>query len=192
MSETQTSIRRVAVGENADGEPAVAGDTAVPAIETPLMPGAKFYSLWGADRMPPLPNDGAEPAFHGWFPPDGGFRFELIELPPRNADAPPPVDMKQALKDTEARLPGLIRTMDPRRPGMHRTDTIDLIHVAGGACVLVLDGGAEVALRTGDSVVLNGQRHAWRNPHAAPCRLLTVSLGVKRLDAKRLGEKRLG
>lgn len=180
MSEAQTSIRRVTVGESAAGEPVVESDTDVPPIQTPLMPGAKFYSLWGADRMPTLPNDGAEPAFHSWFPPDGGFRFELIELPPRNEDAQPPVDMKQALKETEARLPGLIQTMDPRRPGMHRTDTIDLIYVTVGACVLVLDGSAEVAMQTGDSVVLNGQRHAWRNPHDAPCRLLTVSLGVKR------------
>lgn len=44
----------------------------------------------------------------------------------------------------------------------------------------MLDGAEPVAVGAGDSVVLNGQRHAWRNPHTAPCRLLTVSLGVKR------------
>ena len=88
--------------------------------------------------------------------------------------------MKQALKETEARLPGLIQTMDPKEPGMHRTDTIDLIYVTGGACLLMLDGAEPVAVGAGDSVVLNGQFHAWRNPQTAPCRLLTVSLGVKR------------
>lgn len=180
MSQTPPHMRRVSVGEGAGGEPIVAADAELAPIETPLMPCAKFYSLWGSDTLPPLPNDGAEPAFHTWFPPAGGFRFELIELPPQNEEAPPPADMKQALKETEARLPGLIRTMDPRRPGMHRTDTIDLIYVTEGSCVLVLDGGAEVSMSTGDSVVLNGPRHAWRNPHEAPCRLLTVSLGVKR------------
>jgi quercetin dioxygenase-like cupin family protein len=88
--------------------------------------------------------------------------------------------MKQALRETEARLPGLIQTMDPKEPGMHRTDTIDLIYVTGGACLLMLDGAEPVAVGAGDSVVLNGQLHAWRNPQTAPCRLLTVSLGVKR------------
>ncbi|GFO80443.1 MAG: hypothetical protein A49_00700 [Methyloceanibacter sp.] len=34
MSETQTSIRRVTVGESAAGEPVVVGDTDVPPIET--------------------------------------------------------------------------------------------------------------------------------------------------------------
>lgn len=175
-----SSVRRIVTGEGKDGNPTFASDGDVPAIETPLMPGAKFFSLWGADAPPALPNEGNEPPFRTWFPPAGGFRFELIELPPADADAAPPADMKQALRETEARLPGLIQTMDPRHPGMHRTDTIDLIYVTEGACVLTLDGGKSIAVGTGDSVVLNGQRHAWRNPHGSPCRLLTVSLGVKR------------
>ncbi|ODR99164.1 hypothetical protein AUC68_03830 [Methyloceanibacter methanicus] len=184
MTKTEARLRRVAIGETAEGRPCVARDDAVAPIETPLMPEAKFFSLWGADAMPSVPNDGAAPDFHAWFPPAGGFRFELIELPPQgvgqDAKAPTPEEMKQALKETEALLPGLIRTMDPRRPGMHRTDTIDMIYVTEGASLLVLDTGEEIAMGTGDSVVLNGQPHAWRNPHEAPCRLLTISLGVKR------------
>lgn len=184
MTKRQARLRRVAIGETADGRPCVARDDAVAPIETPLMPGAKFFSLWGADAIPPVPNDGALPDFRTWFPPAGGFRFQVIKLPPDNtandAAAPAPEEMKQALKETDARLPGLIRTMDPRRPGMHRTDTIDMIYVTEGASLLVLDTGEEIAMGTGDSVVLNGQRHAWRNPHDGPCRLLTVSLGVKR------------
>lgn len=173
-------IRRIVTGNAKDGRPEIASDSDVAAIETPLMPGAKFFSLWGADVLPALPCDGNEPPFRTWFPPAGGFRFELIELPPADAGAPPPANMKHALKETEARLPGLIQTMDPKQPGMHRTDTIDLIYVTEGACLLAVDGAEPVAVGAGDSVVLNGQRHAWRNPHTAPCRLLTVSLGVKR------------
>ena len=180
-TETQRpQIRRVVAGETADGKPVIASDASVPPIETPLLPGAQFFSLWGADKVPALPNDGTEPPFHAWFPPDSGFRFELIVLPPDGEEATRPADLKQALAETEKRLPGLISTMDPRHPGMHRTDTIDLIYVTEGACVLTLDGGAETALKAGDSVVLNGPRHAWRNPHNARCGLLTVSLGVTR------------
>lgn len=175
-----SSVRRIVTGDGTDGTPVVASDSDVPAIETPLMPGAKFFSLWGADALPSLPNSGEEPPFRTWFPPAGGFRFELIELPQENENATPPADMKQALRETENRLPGLIQTMAPKEPGMHRTDTIDLIYVTEGACLLTLDGAAPVTVGTGDAVVLNGQRHAWRNPHGSPCRLLTVSLGVKR------------
>jgi cupin domain len=176
----QPTIRRIVAGQSKDGASVLTSETDVDAIETPLFPGALFYSLWGADRSPHLPNDGAEPAFRTWFPPDGGFRFELIVLPPDGARAPNDMDLKAALADSEKKLPGLIGTMDPHHPGMHRTDTIDLIYVTEGACLLTLDGGAETALGAGDTVVLNGPRHAWRNPHAKPCGLLTVSLGVKR------------
>lgn len=184
MSKARTTVRRVAIGETAEGKPCVASDEAVAPIETPLMPGAQFFSLWGGDRVPSVPNDGAEPTFRSWFPPEGGFRFQLIELPPEGtgkaAEPPSPEEMKQALRETEERLPGLIRTMDPHKPGMHRTDTIDMIYVTEGASVLTLQTGEETRMRAGDAVVLNGQSHAWRNPHDAPCRLLTVSIGVKR------------
>jgi mannose-6-phosphate isomerase-like protein (cupin superfamily) len=174
------TIRRVVIGEAPDGAEIVSQDANVAPVETPLLPGARFFSLWGADTLPVLPSDGTEPAFRTWFPPDGGFRFELIVLPPADAKELDIPDLKAALAETERLLPGLVGTMDPRHPGMHRTDTLDLIYVTEGACVLTLDGGEETTLKAGDSVVLNGPRHAWRNPHNEPCGLLTVSLGVKR------------
>lgn len=176
------SVRRVVTGQDENGASMLASDTAVAPIETALLPGAKFYSLWGADGAVSLPNDGAEPDFRTWFPPNGGFRFELIVLPPDGAPPQPGLDMAAALAETEEALPGLIGKMDPDHPGMHRTDTVDLIYVTRGACVLALEGGAEIALKSGDVAVQNGPRHAWHNPHAEPCGLLTVSLGVARKD----------
>jgi hypothetical protein len=175
-------IRRVVTGQTADGASVLASDTALAPVETALLPGAKFYSLWGADAPMSLPNDGAEPDFRTWFPPDGGLRFELIVLPPDGTPPKPGLDMKQALAETEKVLPGLIGKMDPADPGMHQTDSIDLIYVTTGACVLELDGGTEIALKSGDVIVQNGPRHAWHNPHGEPCGLLTISLGVNRKD----------
>ena len=173
-------IRRVVTGQAKDGASVLANETSVAPVETALLPGVKFYSLWGADAAVSLPNDGAEPEFRTWFPPDGGFRFELIVLPPDGTPPAPGLNLAQALAETEKLLPGLIGKMDPAHPGMHQTDSVDLIYVTTGACMLELDGGREIALKTGDVVVQNGPRHAWHNPHEEPCGLLTISLGVDR------------
>jgi hypothetical protein len=177
------TVRRVVTSEARDGSSIVASDELMQAIEVKLLPGVLFFDLWGADAMPPLPNDGAELSYRDWFPHPGGFRFELIVLPPEAKPGPGDVDANgaSALAETERLLPGLLSAMDPKHPGMHRTDTIDLIYVSSGRCVLELDGGSKVELKAGDTVVRNGPRHAWHNPYGAPCGLLTMSIGVPRL-----------
>jgi len=41
-------MRRAVTGETRDGKAVMASDTLVPAIEAPLVPGGRFYLLWGA------------------------------------------------------------------------------------------------------------------------------------------------
>lgn len=174
------SIRRVATGQAESGLSVVASDTEVAPIESPLMPGAKFYSFWGADSMPSLPDSGAEPPFTTWFPQEGGFRYEMIVLPPDATPPPAGIDRAEALAETERLLPGLMDVMDKNHPGWHTTDTIDLLYVTSGECVLKLDSGERVPLKTGDTLIQTGSRHAWGNPGRIPCTLLVVSIGVKR------------
>jgi quercetin dioxygenase-like cupin family protein len=174
------SIRRVSTGRAQGGLSVIASDAQIGPIESPLMPGAKFYSVWGADSMPALPNDGAEPAFRTWFPPDGGYRFEFIVIPPDGVSPPPEIDRAAALAETEKRLPGLMDVMDPKHPGWHTTDTIDLLYVVSGACVLKLDSGETTPLKAGDALIQTGARHAWGNPSGQDCTLLVVPIGVKR------------
>jgi hypothetical protein len=131
-NQSASAIRRVVTGEARDGSSMLASDVLVEPIEVTLLPGVAFFKLWGADAMPALPNDGAQPPSRDWFPPQGGFRFE-----PRK------------LAETDKLLPGLVGEMDPQNPGMHRTDTVDLIYVTSGRCVLELDGGAKVGAQDG-------------------------------------------
>jgi len=175
-------IRRVATGQAADGKSVIVSDTEVAPVASPLMPGALFYSLWGADQPLTLPNDGAEPPFRTWFPPESGFRFELITLPPAGTPPPEGIDEAAALAETEKLLPGLMDVMDPKHPGWHATDTIDLLYVVSGACVLKLDSGETAPLKAGDTLIQTGSRHAWGNPGKVPCALLVVSIGLKRAD----------
>jgi hypothetical protein len=71
-NQAQSAVRRIVTGEAGDGSSIVARDDMVEAIEAPLLPGARFFTLWGADAMPALPNAGAEPSYREWFPPPGG------------------------------------------------------------------------------------------------------------------------
>jgi quercetin dioxygenase-like cupin family protein len=173
-------IRRVVTGQDESGKSIIASDTQVAPIVAPLVPGATFFNFWGADTMPTLPDASTEPRYRTWFPPDGGFRFELITLPPDGAPQSIDMDRGVALAETNKVLPGLMAAMDPDHPGWHSTDTIDLIYIASGACVLKLDSGEAVRLNAGDTLIQNGSRHAWGNPGSVPCALLTVSIGVPR------------
>ena len=63
---------------------------------------------------------------------------------------------------------------------MHTTDTVDFEYILSGEVDLILDDGAKVTLRQGDSVVQNGTRHAWQNHGTVPCQIVVFVLGVER------------
>jgi quercetin dioxygenase-like cupin family protein len=52
--------------------------------------------------------------------------------------------------------------------------------VLSGEVWLELDDGQLTHLRTGDTVVQNGTRHAWRNLGAEPVTLAVVQVGAAR------------
>lgn len=86
--------------------------------------------------------------------------------------------MAQAVAQARATLPGLLETMEPDHPGMHRSDTIDYVLVLEGEIVLELDDGQETTLRAGDVAIQNGTRHAWRNRSGQPARMLVCMAGA--------------
>ena len=60
-----------------------------------------------------------------------------------------------------------------RRPGMHRTRTIDYAIVLSGEIYAVLDEG-EVLLKAGDVLIQRATNHAWSNRGDRPCRIAFV------------------
>lgn len=173
-------IRRIVTGHTPDGKATVASDTEVDPVTVALLPGMEFHRLWGADSAPTFPDDGSPPSFPAYFPPVGGFRFGLFTLPPDSVTPVAPIDLEEALREAEEKLPGAIAHLEPDNPGMHTTDTIDFEYVISGEVWLELDDGVEVQLRAGDTVVQNGTRHAWRNKSAEPCRMVTILVGAHR------------
>lgn len=171
-------IRRVVTGTTPDGRAVIASDERIAPDTIAMMPGAGFANIWGGDEPPTLPATGEKPHYVTWFPPATGYRVEQITIPPAATPAPHGIDMKEAAADMERKLPGLLDHMDPKHPGMHQTDTIDFVYVISGRCLVELDGGASIDLNTGDLLVQNGTRHAWRVPYDEPCTVLSISIGA--------------
>src|SRR5262245_33707536 len=119
-------VRRVVTGHDSSGKAVFVSDGMVDGQSAELMPGSEFHKLWGGDKTPTFPDNGAEPSQPTYFPPIGGFRFGMFTLPPASSVTPPqPKDMGKATAELEKMLPGLAAYMEPDAPGMHTTDTID-------------------------------------------------------------------
>lgn len=174
--------RRLVVvrGERDSGE-ALVSETEVEPVEASLRPGFQWHLLWGSDLSASLTDAGAPGIGSRYFPPPGGFRCVIFTIPGAGARAASELDVAAASAEFERKLPGVQGVMDPEHPGMHATDTVDFDLVLSGEVGLVLDGGEEVTLRAGDSLVLCGARHAWRNHGDEPCVMLTVLFGAARV-----------
>lgn len=172
-----STFRRVITGHDAAGRSIIASDETVAGTAVPGMPGVELTTLWGADAPLHYPDDGAKPVFSTWFAPVGGFRLIEFVIGPEQAaaDDGDPAASRAAVQRL---FPGLLDTMDPDVPGMHRSATIDLLYVRSGRIVLELDDGSQTELRAGDVAVQSGTMHAWRNPYTEPCRILGVILGA--------------
>ena len=146
----------------------------------PSRPAWRIAKLWGADAPPHFPDDGSGTYPPKFFPPQRGFRFYVLTLPPQPGVNDPPVNRDALLRDMDRVVPGLTEVFETGSPGMHTSDTIDFGYVISGTIWLELDEGAMRELRAGDTFVQNGTRHAWRNKGLEACTMLFVHLGVER------------
>lgn len=170
-------MRRVVTGHNPAGRAVFASDQQVAVQPVPGMPELEFCMLWGSDATMSYPDDGSPKPAKDMFPPVGGFRYLMFTVAPeRQAAQQPRQASHQELKDA---IPSLADTMQEDHPGMHRSETVDLLYVISGRCVLELDDGAKIELRAGDTAVQSGTMHAWRNPYDEPCRLIAAVIGAR-------------
>jgi mannose-6-phosphate isomerase-like protein (cupin superfamily) len=171
-------VRRVVAGRRPDGRSVIARDELVEPITIKLSEGAEFHSLWGNDKIPELPTEGGRPSTFGWFPPAEGYRFAFVTFPPE-VPLPADLDLGAALAEVQEKLPGLAESLEPENPVMHRTDTVDLSVVLSGEIWLEVDDGEEILIKTGDTVVMNGARHAWHNRGSVPCVVAVAMIGAR-------------
>jgi mannose-6-phosphate isomerase-like protein (cupin superfamily) len=173
-------IRRVVTGHDSEGTARVVDDRGVEPITSDLMPGCAAYPLWGRDERPTFPDDGSPRRAEAWYPPRDGSRFMINTIPPGELVPPPDLDTAAALDELERRMPGAMAANEPGASGMHTTDSIDYVLVASGEVTLELGDGERTVLRTGDVVIQNGTRHAWRNHGTETCTIVGVAIGADR------------
>lgn len=174
-------FKRVVTAVDEKGKSVFAEEAPLTPTEIAMMPGASFYAVWGADRLPDVPVADPVAVHRPFFPPAGGSRFGIVRFPPATAVTEAELDetaMTALVADCEAKLPGLIGAFDPDGTGMHTTSSVDYDIVLEGELFLELDDGAEVRLPTGSCIVQNGTHHAWHNRGDVLAVLAYVILGA--------------
>lgn len=144
------NLRRIVTGHDADGKSVVM-------IDAPCTyHGAggtswRVQDIWEHDTVP-TPIDATEPD-----PTEGPVNFNL-----------PETGIRVRITDIPPTPPG-------SEPFMHRTDSVDYLHVLEGEIVMQLDDDQhEITLRKGDTLVQRATNHAWVNRSDRHCRLFIV------------------
>ena len=165
-------MRRVVTGHR-NGKAVVLEDAELEPVVTPIV---RTVHLGVTGPAPEIPPDGPEAPKETTFstPVPGGTRFHVGTLPPDDAVI---ARAKEKGMDVVAWWEEHFHDAF----GMHATDTIDYDIILSGECWLELDDGAEVHLKAGDCVILNGTRHAWRNRSNEDCVMATVMVGATRV-----------
>jgi mannose-6-phosphate isomerase-like protein (cupin superfamily) len=169
-------LRRVVTERLTAARSAVTADDDVAPITVEALPGHVWHRLWSSDCVD-APGDQPSSTH---FPPPGGLRFNIFTVPPER-DAVGELSAEEQ-EELERKLPGRGQHMQDGASGMHATATLDLVYVAQGEISLALDGGDEIELRAGDSVVQQSAMHAWRNRGDRPCVLVIVMVGTQAAD----------
>jgi hypothetical protein len=165
--------RRVVTGVNDEGNSVIVSDAETPTwVRRPT--GTVVMDVWRADSLPAHVDD--EPSQDGELvlaPAVGGVCVRIAVFPPdKDVDAESAAAyeaaMHQLYGDQGDAAPGGV-------PGMHRTETIDVVAVVDGEIWLVLEEG-DTLLRAGDTHVQRGTRHAWKNRSDRPCTLASTML----------------
>ena len=134
---TDRGNRRIIVGDSAAGRSAVSRD-ACDMIPVEPLPGFIAEEIWCERAVPAQPGDsGIRAENRSVTPPPGGVLVRILTVLPT--------------------APG-----QEWVPNLHGDDDRHILTVTSGEVDLVLEDQV-VGLRAGDTVVLSGNRHEWRN-----------------------------
>ncbi len=103
-----------------------------------------------------------------------GMLCRAVEIPPDPTDPTDPEEHRRVIGQLHKAVDQKISPTQQdlqRHPSMHRTDTLDCLTCVKGEVYLVTDV-EEVLMTPGDTVIIRGTNHAWKNLSNAPCLLI--------------------
>lgn len=170
-------VRRVVTGLNSEGRSVIVSDGKPPnRVQRPT--GIMITELWRADALPTDVADAPEENGESTLTlASCGISVRIAVFPPdKGVDPADAAEYENAMEnlygDQGDETPNAI-------PGMHRTDTVDIVTVVDGEIWLLMEEG-ETLLHAGDTLVQRGTRHAWRNRGDRPCTLTSTTLPATR------------
>ena len=176
--QTATHARRVVTGYDSDGKSTIISDGGATArLERPG--GATVTEIWRADQLPDSV-DAAGPLSDVTVlsPPPEGLAVRICTFPPDSAmDASTYGTYAASLAQSYG--PDAASATVKEIPGIHRTETVDVVTVISGEIWVVTENG-ETVLRPGDSVVQRGTPHAWSNRTDRTATVVAIMMAATR------------
>jgi mannose-6-phosphate isomerase-like protein (cupin superfamily) len=166
--------RRVLTGLDESGKSTIVSDGFTPARL--VTPGNTKCDIWRMDGLPGGMQD-SDGLSIGVLtsPAEGGLVYRISTVPPDSE-----WDMSLGYRDANGPLPGTIKPAGAGGiPGMHFTETVDIVTVLSGEIYVVLET-TETLLRPGDTLVQRGTIHAWSNRTDKPAMMVALMVSAKR------------
>ena len=163
--------RRVVTGVGANGRSTIVEDEDTSTRSN--TPGWITCDVWQIDAFPPNVKDDNTlvPGDSVMYAPSGGIVWRVSTFPPDS-------EWDAATQSGES-LGGLgaaeALAADGDIPGMHATETVDVVTIISGEIYAVLEDG-ETLLRPGDTIIQRGTKHTWNNRTDKPCVLVAAMI----------------
>jgi uncharacterized cupin superfamily protein len=170
-------IRRIVVRDNAEGTRSGAlCDAPSPDVRLdPARPGFAATRLWVTGQTPARIENETLNKPHTIEPPKAGSLCRYLQIPPDDVWKGKVGSKEVAAYFASMGSPGASTySSSAPHPYMQKTRSLDFALILEGEVTLVLDL-EEVHLAAGDTVVLRGANHAWRNRSSKPC-LIAMSM----------------
>jgi hypothetical protein len=163
--------RRVVTGVDATGRSYIERDELTPhRLSTP---GNTKCDLWRFHGVPA--HVGADDGLDGGDivtqPPKAGLIHRIVTFPPDT-------EWDRSLGYADSNGP-LSTGDDEGIPGLHVTETVDIVTLLSGELVCVMQSG-EAVLKAGDTLVQRGTKHSWSNRRAEAATAVVIMVSAQR------------
>ncbi|MEV7136384.1 hypothetical protein AB0N24_26360 [Arthrobacter sp. NPDC093128] len=172
--EVKAPARRVISGVGPNGASTIVADGVT--VTRAVRPnGAVVEEIWRQESLPATVSmDGVRDEVVKGSPPASGASVKLYTVPPDHM-----MDMAAYEAAKESLYGAGNGASQSAIPGMHRTDTLDVVTVVRGEIFAVFETG-EALLEVGDSVIVPGTFHAWSNRSDAPATIISTVFPLTR------------